>query len=398
MKQVERPFDIILMGATGFTGQLVAGHLEAHAKNLNWAIAGRSLEKLNQVRDTVAPSAEVLVADSLSEADMEVIATGTRVVASTAGPFAEIGTQLVSACASHGTHYVDITGETQWIRSMIDNYHGTALETGARIIHCCGFDSIPSDLGVLLLAETLRQTASDIHILGVVTKLKGGMSGGTLASMRGVLKDARDRDIARLLRHPFSLNARPLPQLREPGDQLEACFIESLETWTTPFVMAAINTRIVRRSENLRGRAPTEMHYHETMRASSALKAKAAAASIKAGVVSQFFGVTRAVSSVFLPKQGQGPSAEERANGCFEFTLYGRPQSQSQFTHKVVVSADSDPGYSATAKMLGEAAICALNTEPSDAGVLTPAVGLGFPLVERLKAVGMRFEVTPLSV
>ena len=397
MQRHDRSFDIILMGATGFTGSLVAAHLESAAAGLSWGIAGRNDEKLQRIVQTVAPSARYLIADSLSETDMSNIARQAKVVISTAGPFAQIGTPLVAACVQHGTDYVDITGETQWVRQMVDTYQDAAEASGARIVHCCGFDSIPSDLGVMRLAHSLRSTATHIEILGLITRLKGGLSGGTLASMQNVLKAAKDRSVARVLRHPFSLNPRPLPDLREPPDQLDEAYVPELETWTAPFVMAAINTRVVRRSEALRGFEPTALHYHESVRAKSKLKAVAAATSIKAGVVSQAFAPTRAVSKLFLPRPGDGPSEAERQAGCFEMTLYGRARGSTMYTHRMTVSADSDPGYSATAKMLGESALCALETQTEMGGIHTPATAFGDALIRRLESVGIYINLETLT-
>ena len=396
MNDTGRAFDIVLMGATGFTGRLVAAHLERVATNLRWAIAGRNAEKLTHVVDTISPSASVMIADSTNPSDMQTLAKQTKVVASTAGPFAKIGTALVAACAQQGTHYVDITGETQWIRHTIDTYDEPAKASGSRIIHCCGFDSVPSDLGVMVLADLLRPSDFPIDILGIMTRLKGGLSGGTLASMQNVLHEAKDRDVARLLRHPFSLNPLPLPKLREPTDQLEAVHIPELKMWSAPFVMAAINTRIVRRSEALRGYSPTALHYHENLRAANRLKAMTLATGMKAGIVTQALAPTRALTKAFLPRPGEGPTDVQMENGYFELSLYGRLKGASQYTHRVVVSADSDPGYSATAKMLGEAAICAQNPMSSSGGVQTPSIALGTAFVRRLEDVGITFVPTQL--
>ena len=387
-----------MMGATGFTGRLVAGHIHANGAEISWAIAGRNDAKLKQIQSEFAPSADIIVADSLSEESMTALVQQTRVVASTAGPFAQLGSALVAACSKYGTDYVDITGETQWIRHTIDAHHEAAKASGARIIHCCGFDSIPSDLGVHLLAQTMRTQTSKLECLGILTKMRGGLSGGTFASMQNLVKTASDRDVARILAHPLSLNPRPLPNTREPSDQKQARYVEALDMWTAPFLMAAINTRIVRRSEALRGHEPTDLSYHEAVRMKSRLKASLSSFGLGLGLISQVFAPTRAISSWFLPKPGQGPSEAERENGCFTMQIYGRPQGNETFTHRVTVHADSDPGYSATAKMLGQAALsCCLDDHQSPGGITTPSVALGDGLIERLRKVGISFELDTLT-
>ena len=397
MTQSTKTFDLIIMGATGFTGRLVAEHIEAHGGSINWAIAGRNKEKLEAIQTEFAPSAKIIVADSLSDDAMSALAAQTKVVASTAGPFAQLGSPLVAACAQHGTDYVDITGETQWIRHTIDTHHDAAQASGARIIHCCGFDSIPSDLGVHLLAQALRTQSEKLECLGILTKIRGGLSGGTFASIQNLVKTARDRKIARILAHPMSLNPRPLPKTREPSDQKQARYIEALDMWTAPFLMAGINTRIVRRSEALRGFESTGLNYHEAVRTRSRFKAMLASLWFILGLVSQVFALTRVITAWFLPKPGEGPTKIERENGCFTFKLYGRPQGHDVFTHRVTVHADSDPGYSATAKMLGQSALCCLDDHDRPGGVTTPSVALGDGLVDRLRAVGISFELEKLD-
>lgn len=394
MQDAKKRYDLILMGASGFTGRLVAEHLHQRNPRLSWAIAGRDKEKLEAIRSEYAPSADVVICDSLSREDVRSLASSSKVVASTAGPFAKIGTPLVEACALSGTDYVDITGETQWIRDMLDAYHDVAQENGARIINCCGFDSLPSDLGTYLLANSLRMKNSQLECIGVITRLRGRLSGGTFASMQHLVKAAKVKEVARVLAHPFCLNPRPLPKLREPSDQTGAVFLDDLNMWTTPFLMAGINTRIVRRSEALRGYEPTDLIYHEAVRARNRGKAVLNSTMLGLGLVSQFFAPTRALSSLFLPKPGEGPTAEERQNGSFTMEIFGRQQGEATYAEKVTVHADSDPGYSATAKMLGESALSCLDVPRTHTGMLTPSVALGTHLIERLQAVGISFELT----
>lgn len=392
-------FDLILVGATGFTGELTARFLESQ-KTERWAIAGRNKAKLEAVRDKLSPSAEIIVADISDFSSAKDLVNQGTVILSTAGPFAKIGTPLVRACVELGRDYVDITGEVHWMRHMIDQYHESAQSTGSRIVHTCGFDSVPSDLGVMLLKEALLEDSESqdepVEILGLVTRLRGGLSGGTIASMRGALSAAKDRNVARVLASPYGLNPILDRSLRSPRDQYSAKYNDDLACWTSPFLMASVNTRVVRRSEALRGGNHESLIYRETSRAKSQWRARQQSALLKAAFLSQAIAPLRALTAPFVVKPGSGPSEESRRNGCFEFEFYGRRLNEEKYTHKVTVGAAYDPGYNGTAIMIAESANAALKSRKDKGGVLTPAIAFGHSLVDRLKAHGFRFEVTTL--
>lgn len=409
----ERKHDIVLFGATGFTGRLVAAYLlEAAPASVRWALAGRSERKLEAVRSDLAErfvgAAELptLVADAHDRAALDEVAASTRVVCTTVGPYSEHGEALVGACAAQGTHYCDLTGETPFIRRMIDAHHARALETGARIVHCCGFDSIPSDLGCLMVAEALRERgARPKRVRFYLGESKGGVSGGTAASLLHVLEAAgRDPDIRQGLRHPYGLDPEPKPRGPDGRDQVGIRFDSDLGSWTAPFVMAPINTRVVRRSHALRGHPyGDDFSYRETMSTGPGPRGLARALAITAGLGGFLAaaGVTpirRALWDRLLPKPGEGPSKAERDAGFFTVRLLAEGVTESGETTRVrgVVRGEKDPGYGETAKMLGESALClALDGDrlPSRGGDLTPASAMGAVLTERLRAAGMTFAL-----
>jgi short subunit dehydrogenase-like uncharacterized protein len=413
-----REHDIVLFGATGFTGRLVADYFAEHApKAVRWAIAGRSREKLEAVkRDLVRTNPDlaglpVLVADGHDEASLEALVPKTRVICTTVGPFGKHGQKLVAACARHGTHYCDITGEVPFIRKSIDENHDKAIATRARIVHCCGFDSIPFDLGVHMLWDRAKK---DGHTLswakGFAGKVKGCFSGGTAASMLALMEEAeRDRNVRRLLANPYGLDPDPSRKSGnhrpESPDQRGVRYDADLGRWTAPFVMSAINTRIVRRSNALLGGAyGKDFRYAESMSfpkgAKGLLGASALTAGLGAFVAAAAFAPTRdLLAKRVLPKAGEGPSKEQRDAGYFEVHLLAETDvdanaKKERLAGKVI--GTSDPGYGETAKMLGESALClALDGARLDErfGVLTPASAMGMHLVERLRAAGMTFAV-----
>ena len=256
----ERELDVIVYGATGFTGQLVAEYLLREYgvdRDLRWAIAGRSNDKLEQVRTALGEAAAalpIIVADSNDEEALASMVSRTRVVLTTVGPYALYGSKLVNACVKEGTDYCDLAGEVQWIRKMIDTHQDGARESGARIVHCCGFDSIPMDMGVWFLQyEAKRRFGAYCERIALFVKAtKGGPSGGTLASIANLIEEAReDREIAKILTHPYSLNPEGEREGPDDYDQNKVLFDEDAGCWTAPFVMAGVNTKVVRRSNAL---------------------------------------------------------------------------------------------------------------------------------------------------
>jgi len=393
-----RTYDLILFGATGFTGRLVAEYLTRRAAGtpLRWALAGRSRDKLERVRaelravDAAADQVAIVIGDAHDEAAMTALARDTTAVCTTVGPYLEHGAALAAACAQAGTGYCDLTGETPFIRQSIDRNHAAARASGARLVHACGFDSVPSDLGVLVAQRALEErTGRAAGSITALFELRGGFSGGTVASLLGVLDLARrDREIRRVLANPYGLDPEGLP--RGPDrDSLRPGYDRVLGAITAPFVMAAINTRVVRRSHALLGRPwGDDFAYDERMSLPRSPKGAALALGITAAMAGLVAGsqvpFVRKQLEARLPKPGEGPSPAERARGRYSVRFHGEADGQ----RVLVTFADRlDPGYDGTAKLLGEAALAlALDPASGEGGVLTPATALGPVLVERLRA------------
>ncbi len=407
-------FDIVVWGATGFTGRLVAEYLARtqDTHRARWALAGRDRAKLEEVRKGLAARVPacaelpLLMADAKDAASLDALVARTRVVCTTVGPYARYGNELVAACVRAGTDYCDLTGEVQWMRRMIDAHHEQARASGARIVHTCGFDSIPSDLGVLMMQEHMRQEYGG-HLGSVrlyMGPMRGGASGGTVASLLQALDEvAADRSVRRVLLNPHALD--PDPTQRGPGerDLTSVRYSEELGQWTGPFFMASVNTRVVRRSHALLGYPwGRDFRYSEVASYGRGAKGLARATSMTVGL-GGFFGAVQVkplrklLESKVLPAPGQGPSAEEREKGFFEATLLGEgksPRAGREVRLKGRVAAKGDPGYAATARMLAESALClAFDGVEAKGGVLTPASSMGMKLVERLRRAGMTFEV-----
>lgn len=404
----DRDHDLVVFGASGFVGRLTAAYLAEHApEGARIALGGRSRERLEAVRATLGPQAAawpVLVADSADDAALAALARSTRVVATTVGPYLRHGLPLVRACAEAGTHYADLTGEVLFMRRAIDNYHATARASGARIVHTCGFDSIPSDLGVFLLAEeAARRGLGELtDVTYVLKKTRGGVSGGTVDSLRGQLDEAR-RDAAsrRLLLDPYSLSPDrdAEPDLGPQRDPMGVVHDEALGGFLAPFVMGTINTRVVRRSNALRGHAyGRALRYRELMLTGGLPLGPVAAAAIAGGLAALMAGLavppTRRLLDRVLPDPGEGPSQAAREKGFFAVDIHARTSSGAALVCRI--RAQGDPGYQATAVMLGESALAlALDGErlPAAAGILTPATAIGHVLADRLRAAGQEYEV-----
>ena len=408
MTDTEREFDVVVWGATGFTGALVAEYLLSQYGvdgSLRWAIGGRSEEKLATLRRTLGPQAASLpsiVADSFDEQKLAAMAANARVVISTVGPYAKYGSPLVALCVEHGTHYCDLAGEAQWIRQMIDQHHNAAVASGARIVHCCGFDSVPMDIGVWFLQqEAMRRHGSYCASIAMLVKaMRGGASGGTIASMMNLIKEARaDRGVARVLGDPYGLN--PADERRGPDgpDQRSVRFDAVAGAWTAPFVMAAINTKVVRRSHALLdypyGR---DFRYREATimgrGAAGWLKAGGMTAGLGGFVFAAGFGFSRGLLERYvLPEPGEGPDREQRESGFFDLRQFGELPDGTILKSRI--TGDRDPGYGSTSKMLAESGVCLARDElPTGGGVLTPAVAMGNALLGRLQEkAGLSFEI-----
>jgi short subunit dehydrogenase-like uncharacterized protein len=399
----DRELDVVVFGATGFVGRLVAGYLAGHAPGgVRIGLAGRSERRLAGIQAGLggaAPAWPLLLADSADPLSVAALARAARVVVSTVGPYRAQGLGLVEACAAAGTHYADLTGEVLFIRDSIDRCHDVAAGSGARIVHCCGFDSVPSDLGVLMLHHAARaDDAGDLlDTTLAVTALRGGISGGTLASLMGQQDEVRaSAERRRVVQDPYGLSP---DRAAEPdlGDERDLDWVRydgDLRMWTGPFVMAGLNTRVVRRSNALRGWAyGRRFRYREVTGfgagpAAPAL-AVAASAALKAAEAGLAFGPSRAMLGALLPAPGQGPGEKTRRTGFFRMQIHTRTSAGARYLG--TIEARGDPGYAATAVMLGETALClALDRDqlPDRAGVLTPATAMGAALATRLRSAG----------
>lgn len=405
----ERKYDVVLFGATGFTGKLVAEYLARSASPLRWAIAGRNREKLEAVRaglgGPAAAAPPVLVADSADRPALDAIAREARVVCSTVGPFALHGRELVAACVEAGTDYCDSTGEPQFVRAMIDLHHARARQTGARIVPCCGFDSEPSDLGTLLVQHHAREAHGDAcaEVRHYVRIRGGAISGGTAASMVQIMEEAsRDRAVRELLTDPYALDPEHGPNgSRQPDGPRGPSFDPDVARWVGPFVMAAINVRVVRRTNAMLGYAwGRDFRYREGMLFGSGPRGWMRATSMTAGIGAAMGAmaiapVRRLAARTALPRPGEGPSKEKRDASSFESRFVGVREGAPERIFATVRGV-GDPGYGETAKMLGESALCLAFDRAStrtEGGILTPASCLGMTLVERLRRAGMTFQI-----
>ncbi|RQT81821.1 saccharopine dehydrogenase family protein [Burkholderia cepacia] len=407
--------DLVVFGATSFVGQILARYLSEYlsgsGETLRWAIAGRSEAKLRQVRDTLGAAGQsvpIIVADAADEAQLRALCAQTRVVVSTVGPYALYGEPLVKVCAETGTDYCDLTGETQWIKRMIDKYEPAARQSGARIVHCCGFDSVPSDMGVFFLQQQARQRwgvpAAQVKMR--VRTLKGGASGGTVASVINVVREAAaDPALRRELLDPYSLCPKGHGFTVRQHAVRSAAFDRDFDAWIAPFVMAAINERVVHRSNALAGNAyGSRFTYDEAVMTGTGLKGRLTAMTMVAGLGAFMVGVlikpVRGLMERFLlPKLGEGPSAAAQLAGRYDLRFFGRADDGR--TLRVKVTGDRDPGYGSTGKMLGQAAIGLALDYSGDGvktgrggGFWTPATMFDERYIERLvRHARLRFDV-----
>jgi short subunit dehydrogenase-like uncharacterized protein len=408
MSDRSREFEVVVYGATGFVGVLVARYLAGHAPaGTRIALAGRSTAKLEAVKSQLDVDWPILIADAADADALATLAGRTRVVITTVGPYAKFGLPLAHACAAAGTDYVDLTGEVLFARDSIDQNHELARGTGARIVHSCGFDSIPSDIGVHVLHQLVASDGAGelTDTTLVVTSLRGGISGGTIDSMRNqvdVMK--REPSLRRVAGSPYSLSpdrqAEPKVGRQSDMDTFPASEVDPrLRGRLAPFVMASYNTRVVRRSNALRSWAyGRTFKYREAMSVGASPLSPVVAIGTKLGLGALFLGLavppTRFLLDRILPKPGAGPSEKSQQEGHFTMDIFTTTTSGARYTARV--RAKGDPGYAATSVMLGESALAlALDRDslpPSEGGVLTPATAIGDALVTRLRAAG--FEIT----
>lgn len=387
--QNDRKYDLIVWGASGFTGKLVTEHLldrYGTDGDLRWAIAGRNRAKLETI--TGLP---IIIADAHDTESMQQLARDTKVVLTTVGPYAKYGTPLVEACAANGTDYCDLTGEVQWMRAMIDRFQSEAEKSGARIVHSCGFDSIPSDIGVWFLQREARQRHGEpcVEVKLFVAAVRGGASGGTVASVLNIFEEARrDPTTARVLADPYSLNPAGERTGPDGKDQTGIEFDGSVDGWTSPWLMSSINTRVVRRTNALLDyRYGRDFRYSEAMLMGRGPAGWAKSAALTAGLggfmLAAGFDLSRSLVKRIAPDPGQGPNKEKREAGFFKLLLVGKLADGSIMRARV--TGDRDPGYGSTSKMIAESGVCLAKDDlPVKGGFWTPASGMGDALLKRL--------------
>ena len=420
----KKPYDVVVFGATSFVGQILCRYLlgefgtpaKPRGRKLNWAIAGRSPSKLDALAASLGADAKklaIIVADAGDESALEKLCADAQVVVSTVGPYALYGETLVRTCSRSGTDYCDLTGEPHWVRRMISKYEEDARRSGARIVHCCGFDSIPSDLGVWFLQRQAMQKwgAPCGEVKMRVKAMRGAASGGTVASMLNIVREAaRDPALRKELSNPYSLcPPESAPKVRQANVR-SATYDPDHQAWSAPFVMAAINIRMVLRSNALQDyQYGRDFRYDEAM-----LTGKGVAGHVRAVGVTAAMGGFLAAAAIpptrwlmektILPAPGDGPSPEAQETGFYDFRFVGRAGEGREL--RVKVTGDRDPGYGSTAKILGEAAACLaldISKDAVDGGFWTPSTAMGAALQTRLEShAGLKFEVlaetpTPIS-
>ena len=386
----DRELDVVVYGATGFTGRLVAEYLnDTYGVNgdIKWAMAGRNIDKLVSVRDEmgVDPSVPLVVADGSDEQSIQSMADRTAVVLTTVGPYQLYGNELVQICAESGTDYVDLCGEPAWMNKMIARHSKAAKKSGARIVFSCGFDSIPFDLGVFFLQEHAKKTLGGVvgRVKGRVRSMKGTFSGGTLASFRATMAAAsKDRGLINILRSPFALTPGFVGADQPLGNKPE--FDESIDSWVAPFVMASINTKNIHRSNMLMDHSYGEDFVYDEM--------------LVTGPGDKGEAVAKAVaednSMANDPrKPGEGPDKDERESGFYDVLMVGEHTDGRSV--RISIKGDKDPGYGSTSKMIAESAVCLVkNPDLGFGGIWTTAPVMGSELIERLEAnAGLTFTI-----
>ena len=397
---MQRDYDIIVWGATGFTGKLVTRYMETNYSqgNLKWAVAGRNKSKLNSLG---LSEGNILIANSDDQDSIDQLVQKGRVILTAVGPYARYGSGLVQACAKYGTHYCDLTGEVYWMRKMIEEYETVAKNSGAKIVHTCGFDSIPSDLGTYFLQKSMMERfgVPANHVKYRSVAFKGGFSGGTADSMIAMMENAEnDPQVLEIGKDPYALNF--IGRGPDSNDVDTAFFDEDFDAWIAPFIMAQINTRVVRRTnELLEFKYGKDFRYDEGTLISKGsggfIGANIAAIGMKASNGLSGFKPTRQLLQKFLPKPGEGPSEETIQTGFFTIELIAKHPYESEKNLKAIVTGDQDPGYGSTAKMLAESALALAQDELLvEGGFWTPASAMGDALLKRLPLnAGVNFTI-----
>ena len=392
---MEKDIDIIIYGATGFTGKLCVKYFQSLNTTVTWAMAGRNLIKLQKVADDHQAKVEILLADSDDESALDNLTSRARVILSTAGPFHRYGSKLVASCIKNHAHYVDITGENFWVKDLIEKHHAEASAKGIRIIPSCGFDSIPSDLGAFFSAQAIGKPIKRIESFH---SYEGGASGGTLETMFSM----GELDLGDDLTNPFLLNPEDSysdEQMQLSSDRVGIAKKSEINAWSGPFIMATANTRVVRRTEALLALRQESYGPDFTYQEHAFHKSwwSAAKSLVLTGLsVLILLSPLKRLVKPFLPKPGEGPSETVQENGWFDckFIVEANDGTKSVFN----MNGKGDPGYKVTSKLVSECALCLIedqDTLPGGGeygGILTSASGLGESLIARLKRVGINFE------
>ena len=410
---MSKTYDIIIWGATGFTGKLACNYLHLNYPQIKFAIAGRDLAKLQEVKSSLGlpESVPILIASITDSDSLLTLTKQTKVILSAAGPFARVGTPIIEACIAGNAHYCDTTGETHWVRKIIDQFHEIAKEKKLRIVNCCGFDSIPSDLGCQLIAdELLKRNTQPISVKQIVHEMRGEASGGTIGTVINMISTSTLDELKKLA-NPFILNPRlnnneydqptDVKILKQAADTNFVSYDEINKTWQMPHIMQGINTRIVNRSNALNQfKYGKNFTYIEQMATSSYVTALFGSIAISLGGLLLFFSFTRNLIIPFLPKPGQGPSQQEMDSGFCKLHFIGKGKKSNSNDITIVKGEvnilDGDPGYKHTATMVTESAIClALDQDllPTSYGVITPAISMGPILRKRLENRGFQFII-----
>ena len=391
---MNREYDLIIYGASGFTGRLAVEYLDEYYSDLNWAIAGRNEDKLVKISNNSKCKPDYFIADSKDNENLLKLASKTRVIASLAGPFNKYSDNLVTQCVEAGTHYLDITGENIWVRDLIDKHHEAAEKKQIKIIPSCGYDSIPSDMGCFYLQRSLNQ---DLKRIDGYHRGNGGVSGGTIESAFSM----RNYKSKYSMGHPFLLNSKEYiktQKISENKDNFKIKYIDDIKLWSAPFVMAIANTRVVRRSSEIQDKNQasygSEFKYQEYMM----LKKYSSAFLVTAGLAVFGLMLISPISGLFrklFTKAGNGPDKKTRENGWFESIFIGKNKNNEKY--KLRMFCKGDPGYKSTAMMICESALCLVfNKEnlpnTNVGGVLTTSTGLGSTLIDRLKKAEILFE------
>ena len=389
-----KQFDIIIWGASSFTGQLVTEYLfnKYGSSKIKWAIAGRNLDKLERIRSDVADkNIPIFIADSFDEDSLSKFVKKANVVCSTVGPYSLYGTKLVKLCVENNTNYCDITGEAHWIRTIIDSFHEKAKSKKIKIVNSCGFDSIPSDLGVYFIQNEIKKVCKN-HARSIkmrVAGIRGGISGGTYGSINNLLKEAyADKSVFKVLNNPYGLNPKDQMVGSDKKDLRKIIFDKESNSWIYPFIMAGINTKIVRRSNALSNfQYGKDFRYEEAMMSGRGISGfwKAILAIFPLAMVGlNPNSFLKKIVNSYMPKPGEGPGIDKRKNGFYNLRFYITIDEKRKAFAKVI--GDNDPGYGSTSKMLAESALClAFDKLPEKYGVLTPSVAMGDSLLKRLQ-------------